>query len=200
MYLFNMVLCNHHEIFVRAARAGDSALALLNPGCCSASKFSRWKHLSRPERVGVRRLPQPLCRANPSGLRAILRQAQDRSFGKLRTGPFDRLRTRSFPGERASGPAQQHDAARNPVCREHRDTSSPAKHRACIRWQRYVPEAQRRFHSAANASPLRGSRRSGAISASGPSTHGCNRSGRGRVSAGSSRMQSPNSTRSASSV
>ena len=128
-----------------------------------------------------------------------------RSLSAGRTLPacwpsFDRLRTRSFPGERASGPAQQHDAARNPVCREHRDTSSPAKHRACIRWQRYVPEAQRRFHSAANASPLRGSRRSGAISASGPSTHGCNRSGRGRVSAGSSRMQSPNSTRSASSV
>ena len=116
-------------------------------------------------------------------------------------GPsFDRLRTRSFPGERVSGPAQQHDAARNSVCREHRDTSNPAKHRAGIRWQRYVPEAQCRFHSTANASPLRGSRRSGAISASGPSTQGCSRSGRGKVNAGSSRMQSPNSTRSASSV
>ena len=112
MYLFNMVLCNHHEIFVRAARAGDSALALLNPGCCSASKFSRWKHLSRPERVGVRRLPQPLCRANPSGLRAILRQAQDAlfSWGKgLRLGAAARRGAQSSvsraPGQEQSGQA-----------------------------------------------------------------------------------------------
>jgi hypothetical protein len=41
MYLLDGVFCNHHEIFVRAARAGDSALALPNPGYCSASKFSR---------------------------------------------------------------------------------------------------------------------------------------------------------------
>ena len=122
------------------------------------------------------------------------------SFDRLRTGPFDRLRTRSFSwGKGLRSGAAARCGAQSSVSRAP-EQSSPAKHRACIRWQRYVPEAQCRFHSTANASPLRGSRRSGAISASGPSTQGCSRSGRGKINAGSSRMQSPNSTRSASSV
>ena len=193
MYLLDGDFCNHHEIFVCAAHAGDSALALPNPGYCYASKFSRCK-ASLPQGAGW---GTALAAASLQGEPFLPAGHPSAGSGQvLSTGSGRAL----SPGERVSGSAQQHDAARNSVCREHRDTSSPAKHRAGIRWQRYVPEAQCRFHSTANASPLRGSRRSGAISASGPSTQGCSRSGRGKINAGSSRMQSPNSTRSASSV